>query len=313
MSIVQEIKKRLPVCTKQGFWLLLLIGPYIYYWDADERPFFLLGLCIAIPIMFGVMDAFVAAWLGETPHRYGETRRFLVIVAAMVGAFLVVQARLVTRSSPNQLWIFGVALFVFVALISGTATGADNANAGRFIRFSQILKFVGFALYGSFLTAWVYVLNPSVSRLTAALVSGLAVLCAGLAGIFLGSSLPPWIDELPKVMRNLRRMGSLLGAFIIGYVVIVFVFAGLYAAVWRHDHSSFNVGDNAHRGDFVYFSSVTASTLGYGDIVPCKPAARALACFQVAIAIGWITIVFAVVASLVQQRQGTLLSPREVP
>jgi hypothetical protein len=259
------------------------------------------------------VDALVAAWLGEEPARYRETKGFLVIAAAMVGAALVVQARLITRQSPNQLWVFGAALLAFLALIFGTLVGVDNANAGRLIRRSQVFKLIGFGVYGSLLTARVYVPNPSVSRLMAAFVGGSALLCAGAAGMFFGASLPPWIDELPKVMRSLRRMGSLLGAFVIGYIVIVFVFAGLYAAVWRHDPSSFSMGNNASLGDFFYFSSVTASTLGYGDIVPCKPAARMLACLQVAFAIGWITIVLAVVASLAQHRQGELFPPREVP
>ncbi len=226
MPIVQEIKRKLSVSIRQAFWLLLLMGPYIYYWDADERPVFLLGFCVVLPMMFGILDALVAAWLGEEPARYRETKGFLVIVAAMVGAVLVVQARLITKQSPNQLWIFGSALLAFVALGLGTIAGVDNANSGKLVRRSQVFKLIGFGVYCSLLTARVYSPSLSVSRLTAAFAGGSAVLCAGLAGIFFGSSLPPWIDELPKVMRNLRRMGSLLGAFVMGYVFIVVFFCG---------------------------------------------------------------------------------------
>src|SRR5882762_2877155 len=274
MSTVQEIKKRLPICVKQGFWLLLLLGPYIYYWDAEEKSFFLLGFFLAFPLMLGVLDSFIAVWLGEQPDRYRNTRRFLLIVAVIVGVLLLLQARLATKSSPNQLWVFGTALLGCLALGLCTMAGVDNATAGRVIRLSQAFKLIGFALYGSVLTLRVYVPNPSVSRLAAAVIGGMAVLCTGLIGIFLGSSLPPWLDELPKVVRNLRRMGSLLGAFVTGYAIIVFIFAGLYAAVWRYDHNSFNLASNASLGDFFYFSTVTAATLGYGDIVPCRPVAR---------------------------------------
>jgi ion channel len=54
--------------------------------------------------------------------------------------------------------------------------------------------------------------------------------------------------------------------------------------------------------EFFYFSVVTIATLGYGDITPASGIARALVSTEVALGVGWITIVFAAVMSHLQPR-----------
>jgi uncharacterized membrane protein len=89
----------------------------------------------------------------------------------------------------------------------------------------------------------------------------------------------------------------------IGYSVIVVFFGEVFAAVWRLQPTAFGPDlKNPHFDDFLYFSVVTAATLGYGDIKPVTGLARSLACVEVAIGIGWITIVFAAVQAVIQTR-----------
>lgn len=87
----------------------------------------------------------------------------------------------------------------------------------------------------------------------------------------------------------------------LGYTGIVYTFGALYAAMWRIDSHAFAFGWTSHYDlgffDFLYFSLVTATTLGYGDIVPVTPAARVVVCIEVLLGIGWITVVFAAVVA----------------
>jgi hypothetical protein len=47
---------------------------------------------------------------------------------------------------------------------------------------------------------------------------------------------------------------------------------------------------------FMYFSLVTATTIGYGDIVPKSALAKSLAGLQSITALGWTLVVFAVLS-----------------
>ena len=54
----------------------------------------------------------------------------------------------------------------------------------------------------------------------------------------------------------------------------------LFRLVYIINHSAYNIpGETIHFSDFIYFSFVTMTTLGYGDITPVSPAARSLTIF----------------------------------
>jgi voltage-gated potassium channel Kch len=73
-------------------------------------------------------------------------------------------------------------------------------------------------------------------------------------------------------------------AGISGYLVIAFLWAGLYALHERVspgglvDTSKHVI--HAEEGDLLYFSFITLTTTGYGEIVPVSPSARLLASLQ---------------------------------
>ncbi len=71
------------------------------------------------------------------------------------------------------------------------------------------------------------------------------------------------------------------GAIVL-YLLLGLVWAIAYALVYRVDHHAF-AGQLDHPesfGDWAYFSLVTLTTLGYGDITPVARAARSLATFE---------------------------------
>lgn len=63
------------------------------------------------------------------------------------------------------------------------------------------------------------------------------------------------------------------------YLILGVLFARLYEMVYLLNPSSFN-HEHLHLFSFIYFSFVTLTTMGYGDIVPVGVAARSLAMLE---------------------------------
>ena len=136
-------------------------------------------------------------------------------------------------------------------------------------------------------------------RSTAALINASATALVYLAGLWLGlmlgNNVNRWIVALKPSFQLLRRMGRTLMAFAVGYLAIVTVFATLFAAVWRL------AGPDSFAGlqvrptmpTFMYFSLVTATTVGYGDIVPQSALARSLTGLESIVSLAWTLVVFA--------------------
>jgi hypothetical protein len=73
-------------------------------------------------------------------------------------------------------------------------------------------------------------------------------------------------------------------AGISGYLILAFLWAGLYALHERVSPGGLVDSSkgviNAEEGDFLYYSFITLTTTGYGEILPVSPSARLLASLQ---------------------------------
>lgn len=85
----------------------------------------------------------------------------------------------------------------------------------------------------------------------------------------------------PRVTRQ-----SVIGA-ICGYLMLGFLFAFVYAVLTYFNPNAINVGGQSlgvehvanaqrHLSELVYFSFITLTTVGYGDIIPVSPVARSM-------------------------------------
>lgn len=88
----------------------------------------------------------------------------------------------------------------------------------------------------------------------------------------------------------------ILGA-VCGFLLIAVCFAVVFALVEAMNPGSFNVEEPTFV-DLLYFSQVTLSTLGYGDIIPLSRPSRALASFEAVIGQFYIAVVVARLVSL---------------
>ena len=114
-------------------------------------------------------------------------------------------------------------------------------------------------------------------------------------GLVLGNHINQWIVALQPVFWLLKRLGRTLTAFAVGYLFIIFAFSTFYAAVWRLQGPGAFAGLSPDPGfpTFLYFSLVTATTIGYGDIVPHSGFARCLAGVEAITCLAWTLVVFA--------------------
>lgn len=142
----------------------------------------------------------------------------------------------------------------------------------------------------------------------AGLLGATAVL-AGLLGILIGQQLRQHILYIRVLLRLFRKLSNAFAAFCVGYFSIVLLFASFFMAAWRLNPKAFGgqgFPASPHYSDFLYFSIVTAATLGYGDITPVTVFARILASLEVIVALGWTAVILGAVAGFVQPTVATL-------
>ena len=120
-------------------------------------------------------------------------------------------------------------------------------------------------------------------------------------GEWIGRSVRQWLVALEKVWSTIRQMGAPIGAFAFGYIVIAFIFAGLFASVWRADRTAFKgLSERPTFIDFVYYSVMTITTTGYGDVTPQSRPAKIVASAEALVGLMWTIVVFAAVLIVVQ-------------
>ena len=114
----------------------------------------------------------------------------------------------------------------------------------------------------------------------------------------------------------LGRTGSITSGRIYASVSLYLILAVFWFAVYNlinvlYPHSFLEVGlgnsatEHIPRATFLYFSLVTLTTLGYGDIVPISPAARMFAGLESATGVLYIAITVARLVSAYQRTDDT--------
>jgi len=85
------------------------------------------------------------------------------------------------------------------------------------------------------------------------------------------------------------------------YLLAIFCFSVLYVYLVRRDDAAFS--EVLNLGDAVYFSVVTMTTTGYGDISPKSGLARVLVCVQILFGFFYNVLFFSIFAGLAGRRR----------
>ena len=177
--------------------------------------------------------------------------RFGALVALLLGAFVL--APLLQESQ-----LGGIALGLVVALVlvaALTACGLDTrtiAIGGIFSAVGVVVTGTGSALVDGAMPAW-------VSGLFAAVLAGTTVLV------------------LRRILQHRQVTLSTVAGALCAYLMVGMAFASLYRTVSIVDVDAFT---EPLESSSTYFSFVTLTTLGYGDINPVSEFARSLSVLE---------------------------------
>src|ERR1035437_441289 len=184
-------------------------------------------------------------------------------------------------------------------LVVGLLTTAPHSTLDR-PQITDLRYWVksGVALAVALGGAEYFVGGRSTTALRDALGVALAYLGGLWLGLMLGNNVNKWIVALQPAFQLLKRVGRTLMAFTVGCLAIVTVFSTLFAAVWRLAGADSFAGLPASPAlpTFMYFSLVTATTVGYGDIVPKSALARSLTGLESIVSLAWTLVVFAAIS-----------------
>jgi voltage-gated potassium channel Kch len=103
---------------------------------------------------------------------------------------------------------------------------------------------------------------------------------------------------------------------IIGYMIIIIFFAGIFGSIYKYELSK-QISAKSFEGsglskienknpfvDFFYYSLVTITTLGYGDIYPTKRWTKLLVSLETVLGISWFAVGIALSLEFLKRSNG---------
>jgi len=201
----------------------------------------------------------------------------VVLVLVLVSAALQVAA-------PDADWSQLATIVLGAAILSASVWAA---RAEHLLVRAAVIATIAAAL----ISVVVVLVRGDVPKAAAALVSGILI---AFAPAVIAKGLVRDVNAQGRV--TLRTLSGVLAI----YLLIGMLFSFLHGAVAGFENGLYFAGDPAAtRSDFLYFSYVTLSTVGYGDLVPVSDVGRMLAITESLIGqIYLVTVVALIVANL---------------
>ena len=127
-------------------------------------------------------------------------------------------------------------------------------------------------------------------------------LVATLSVILLVASLIATFGNL--IRRGKRDLDRLLGA-VFGYLLLAMVWAVLFVQIERWSPGSFVLPDQTDLwSTMIYYSLVTLTTLGYGDVLPATPLAQIAAGLEAVVGVLYIAVMVGSIVGAFSSRNG---------
>lgn len=205
------------------------------------------------------------------------------------------------RPRPAPRWGFLLALAVLIMLLQPALQGGA---AGRVLLTVLLaLACAGTAALarsrGAVRSVGVGVPAAWLALSAAAEFSGGPILGAAAAAAALAlTGTMVWLTVETLVREREASADTLAGA-VFGYLLLALAFAQVHGAVEALSPGSYAGPAPLLGSDHLYFSLVTLTTLGYGDVLPVSPAARLLAGAEAVIGVLYVAVLIGrVVAAL---------------
>jgi len=203
--------------------------------------------------------------------------------------------------------LVAVVMGTLMTLHVGAMAGFDRPRRGAVLRgWPPIAMFVATTA-----VIWVLALEEGIGIADIAVAFPVASVLLFTAGRLIALWLAPRVAVLGALAEYLRAMWIPLGGFVIGYLFIAAVFAGVYATLHRVDATSFSGIATGSAGEWLVFSIANATTLGDGRIQAVSTTARVVVGVEAVTATCWLIAVFAAVTAHVQPSFSRIAAKRE--
>ena len=214
-----------------------------------------------------------------------------------------------TRLLRSHLWLFLCLSSIFLVYPHTKGLGFAkyflDAIFSVSIVFSMLHRFRVHALVRTFYIAVGVAATVSTWMLGAASPNG--IVQPTLYAVFFGLSACLHLRELST--KTAIDSDTLLGA-VCTYLLIGLFFAAVYGFVFQFDPGSFEdlKGSTEPMYELIYFSFITLTTVGYGDVVPSRNSTQMLAAYQGIIGQVFVAVVVGVlVGNFVANKQQSQL------
>ena len=143
-------------------------------------------------------------------------------------------------------------------------------------------------------------LTGAAAALWTVLAIAISIVAIPLIAFLLGRAAAVWLrprlEVYGQLAAYLRVMWVPIGGFAIGYLTIIFLFAGFYGTLERFGAGSF-AGAGGGFSDWLSFAFFTALGQNYPTVTPVSAGARVLVGAHLVLSAGWALVLFAAVMS----------------
>ena len=166
-----------------------------------------------------------------------------------------------------------------------------------------------FALAAALFALFMKMYGHDAMLFESAIVRGIIYgVCLGtLYSLLIRFILLPSLNVFKVLFSYIRAMLKPMMLFFIGYLILTFTFAGLYALIGTMHHGAF-VGASIplQFNEYLYFSFTIISTLGTADIVAHSLIVKWISIVEVMLGLMWVTIVLAATIGYLEEAFATL-------
>ena len=207
--------------------------------------------------------------------------RWAILLALMLFSMLL-EAFIAQRVGPTPI-AEAVALVFGISILLGLVFAVNHPGPVVLASVTLLLLYGALGVLNVFLDSeWIDGILLSLSSL---------VLIGGLVIVFM---------QLVEPMRSDREK---LFSAVFGYFLIAWLWAYLYWRIETNLPGAMNFPEQSSAGGsaYLYFSLVTLTTLGYGDVTPLLPVPRILAALEAALGALYIAVLIGQIVGQVRR------------
>jgi len=293
-----------------GPWVGILIGSIVGMVAAFLGGALSVGWGVIIPPLGPLAVGLIGGLDRSSLSGYREVAREMFVVAALLSLGFIpalvaggVSMAPLVAAFPLVAVPWGACLIGF---ISRRREGWDGARPPRMLVLGAVaLPVLMGLLFGFGVVREDVGLSGIAEVLWIVLILIISLALLPLTAFLIGRAAATWLrprlEVYGQLAAYLRVMWVPIGGFALGYLTIIFLFAGFYGTLERFSPGAF-ADAGAGLADWVSFAFFTALAQDYAAIVPVSAGARMLVGLHLILSVGWALVLFAAVMTSIEPK-----------